>query len=176
MRNRFALATPRCSGLFVVVLAACDTDAGPTPDAALTAPDAALTNMDDMRDAQAAVDYFPTKPLCANEIAYPPVGGDEICALQVPSLDGSPLDLAKMNLVLRVGGARIMIFDHVADAGACDILQAWHYDDATNPTQLVLCPQACSLASSDPDSQVQLLIGCDTQCAQTDASCAPSTP
>jgi hypothetical protein len=129
-----------------------------------------------MRDAQPATDHFPTKPLCASEVAYPPVSGDGICALQVPSLDGSAVDFAKVNLVLRVGGARILVFDQVADAEVCGGLQAWYYDDASNPSLLVLCPQACSLAGSDPDSQVQLLTGCDTLCTQTDTGCAPSTP
>jgi hypothetical protein len=128
--------------------------------------------MHEMRDAQATVDYFPTDPLCAGEVAYPAVSGDGICALQVPSPDGSSVDFAKVNLVLRVGGARILVFDQVADSAACDGLQAWHYDDASNPVQLVLCPQACSLAGSDPDSQVQLLTGCDTRCAQSDTGCA----
>jgi hypothetical protein len=154
--NRISFATPRCSALLVVLLAACDTGPGP-------APDAALTDMQEMRDAQPTRDPFQTKPLCASEVAYPAVSGDGICALQVPSRDGSSLDFTKLNLVLRVGGARILVFDQVADSAACDGLQAWHFDDASKPAQLVLCPQACSLASSDPDSQVQLLTGCDSQ-------------
>jgi hypothetical protein len=163
--------------VLVMLFAACDSEPG-SPDAAPSDPlnDAAVGDVRRMPDVRTTVDYFPTQPFCASEVAYPPVSGDGICALQVPSPDAAPVDFAKMNLILRVGGARVVVFDHVADAAACARLQAWHYDDASYPAQLVLCPEACSLAGSDPDSQVELVVGCDTRCAPADTGCASAAP
>lgn len=172
MTRPFAAAPPRFPALLVALLAACDTEPRPAP----TVPDAGVTEAEPPRDAQAVIDYFPTKPLCTTEVGYPPVSGDGICSVQVPTPDASALDFAKLNLILRVGGARIAIFDHVADPAACGRLQAWYYDDASSPSALVLCEEACFLAGSDPDSQVELVSGCDTRCAQGDTRCAPSAP
>jgi hypothetical protein len=172
-----------CSVLLVLVLAACDTDTRTEPestrDAALAnvGDDGALDDTPEMRDAQASpIAYFATKPLCASEVAAALVGGDGICSLQVPSPDASQLEFAKVNLILRVGGARVQVFEHVSDSIACGALQAWHYDDASNPARLVLCTEACALASSDPDTQIELVLGCDTRCVGADKRCETSSP
>jgi hypothetical protein len=125
-----------------------------------------------MPDAQVPSYDTSGDPICADESAYPSVSGDSTCLLHIPSPDASALDFDKVNLTLRIGGARVLVFVRVADLAACGDLQAWHYDDAADPAQIVLCPRACDLTLSDPDSQLQVVVGCDTQCAETDAGCA----
>ncbi|NUP04745.1 MAG: hypothetical protein HOW73_01660 [Polyangiaceae bacterium] len=39
---------------------------------------------------------------------------------------------------------------------------AWHYDDPANPTQIVLCPGACSTISADTGGVVKIVVGCTT--------------
>jgi hypothetical protein len=167
VKSQFASATSRRSVLLVLVCAACDTDTVPrlARDAALmnAADDAELADPPEMRDAHDAIDYFATEPLCESEVTSKSVGGDGICSVQVPSSDASSVDFGMVNLFLRVGGARIVLFQHVADLLACGALQAWHYDDASHPSQLVLCPEACLLAMSDPDTQIEIVLGCDGQ-------------
>lgn len=168
MTSQFASATARCSTLLVLLVVACDTGSGAEPgstlDAGLTdAADDAALDAPELRDAHAAIDYFATEPLCESEVETRPYGGVGICSLQVPTLDASSVDFAKVNMILRVGGARVQLFQHVDDALACGTRQAWHYDDASNPARLLLCPEACSVASSDPDTQIQIVLGCDTR-------------
>lgn len=175
MRKRFTATTLRRALRVTLLLAACDGGAGSLPDAA-DAADGGPASMEEVRDARTAIEHFPTTPLCVGEVAYPPVSGDGICSLQVPVADASSLDFAKMNLILRVGGARVVVFAQIADAASCARLQAWHFDDPENPAALVLCPEACSLAGSDPDSQVELVTGCDTRCAETGSICSSAAP
>ena len=153
------------SALLIVLLSACDPSRG-------SAPDTGSSDAHPMRDAQVRIDDSSGKPICAEETAYPGVAGDSTCSLQAPAPDASAVDFGKVNLTLRIGGARVLVFIYVADPAACGDRQAWHYDDASDPSHIVLCPQACSLATSDPDSQLQVVVGCDSRCVQSDAGCA----
>ena len=159
--TRFASTHLRHTASFVLLFSACDTN----PESAADAAPAHETC-----DAQVRIDDSSGKPICASETAYPGVTGDSTCSLPAPSA----ADIDKVNLTLRIGGARVLVFNNVADAASCRDLQAWHYDAARNPSKIVLCPQTCSLATSDPDSQLQVVAGCDTRRAQTDAGCAPA--
>jgi hypothetical protein len=52
-------------------------------------------------------------------------------------------------------------FPRVNDAGSCGTTVAWHYDDAADPTAIVLCPAACTAVTAGP-GMVQVRLGCAT--------------
>lgn len=39
----------------------------------------------------------------------------------------------------------------------------WTYDDEANPTQIVLCPSACNMATGDADARIHVAYGCEVK-------------
>jgi hypothetical protein len=86
-----------------------------------------------------------------------------------------PIDPAKINVTFTPASGMAATLPQVADAGACSNASGWHYDTAQPPTRIMLCPSACDLVQSDPDGELQVLIGCDT-CAGLDVDCGGEVP
>jgi hypothetical protein len=39
----------------------------------------------------------------------------------------------------------------------------WHYDSATDPTRIIVCPQTCDTITAIPNATVHVLFGCATE-------------
>lgn len=82
------------------------------------------------------------------------------CELAMPAPPaGQTLDTNKVNVSLTAGGATSTL---TYDA-ACASGQGWHYDNASAPTKIVMCPSTCDAVKKDPASKIQILFGCSVQ-------------
>lgn len=87
------------------------------------------------------------------------------CTVPLPSPpDDMLLDPDQVNVVIR-GVTDTTTVPRVADAAACDERGGWHYDDESDPTEVVLCPASCDLARAElgPDGTgLEVRFGCDS--------------
>lgn len=76
--------------------------------------------------------------------------------------DGQTLDPTKVNVELTTN-SNTNALGYVDTAAACgSSTDAWHYDDAATPTEIVLCPATCTEAQSADDAAVAIQFGCAT--------------
>lgn len=73
------------------------------------------------------------------------------------------------------GSGAAATFLQVPAEAACGSSSAWFYDRPDAPTRITLCPHACETVRSDPDAQLEILIGCAT-CGGLDMDCGTGTP
>jgi hypothetical protein len=91
------------------------------------------------------------------------------CAFAIPPMPSGQIDFAKVNFHLDgAGGAEDL--PYVGSAAACGMTAGWYYDaDPKNggtPTQVILCPAACTKVKSDAKAKVSLTFGCQTKVIQ----------
>jgi len=97
----------------------------------------------------------------ALSMALTQITGMITCAYTIPQVAGRPVDPTKVNVQITIGaGGTPQAVGKVANMAACGSLGGWYYDNDTMPTQILLCPQTCTLLKSDPNSSVQVLYGC----------------
>ena len=54
------------------------------------------------------------------------------------------------------------VVDVIASAD-CATGEGWHYDDASAPTRIVLCPGTCAAVRGDSHARIDVLLGCKTK-------------
>ncbi|MFO0569952.1 MAG: hypothetical protein U0263_30175 [Polyangiaceae bacterium] len=69
------------------------------------------------------------------------------CSLPLPTPKTGTLDPAKVNVAVVDGSTTTPLYK-VAGAASCDQNGGWYYDDAQNPTHVLLCPASCSAAQA----------------------------
>jgi hypothetical protein len=75
---------------------------------------------------------------------------------------GQTIDPGHVN-VDYVGGGATTPLGYVSGAAECTTHQnAWYYDDASNPTKIIACPDTCSLVQSAQAVSVTVKFGCAT--------------
>jgi hypothetical protein len=77
-----------------------------------------------------------------------------------PPPAGDALDPDKVNLEFTPPGAQAQVFPRAAGETACAQSMAWFYDDPGAPTQIRMCPAACSAIGAGGTIEIQL--GCET--------------
>ena len=81
------------------------------------------------------------------------------CVLTYPKAEAE--DPTKVVVTYTPMGAASQTLTQVTDVSKCDsIPNAWYYDDAANPTKIILCPTTCTTANSAANSKIQALVGC----------------
>ena len=88
------------------------------------------------------------------------------CSFTIPTPSGGMFDPNMVNVEYTPGGsATPQVIGKVNDAASCPAapVLAWYYDNNTNPTQIVLCPDACSVVSSDTSGSIEIVLGCPSQ-------------
>ena len=70
-------------------------------------------------------------------------------------------DRDRVNVEHRPDGAAPTSFPRAPDEGSCGGENAWYYDDPASPTQILLCPAACTTVNSTAGS-VDVRFGCDS--------------
>ncbi len=96
------------------------------------------------------------------------VQGSKIsCEYAIPSPGpGQTLDPNKVNVEYSPGGnpPAQQVF-RVNDASECTAGSGqggWYFDDNTNPTKILLCPDTCSAIQTDPNAKIDVKFGCDS--------------
>ncbi len=87
------------------------------------------------------------------------------CIYTLPtSANGRP-DPNKVNVDYEAGsGAASVGLVRVADKNACTgSPNSWYYDNPSNPTSVVLCPDTCAQIGKDQKARVSIALGCDTR-------------
>lgn len=84
------------------------------------------------------------------------------CSYAIPATK-TMLDLGLVNVLFTNGAGTQSLFKNVKGAASCGNELAWYYDDPVKPTQLVMCPTACSLLKQDLAGKVSVVFGCATQ-------------
>lgn len=81
------------------------------------------------------------------------------CEVPIPQEpSGKTFDRTKVNVSVTAGGTSTELTYDATCAGA-----GWRYDDALEPTQIVLCPATCDAAKGDPSSKIDVAFGCETR-------------
>jgi hypothetical protein len=83
------------------------------------------------------------------------------CNYKIPAPQaGSTTDFTKVNVQFSSGGKKT-IFPQVASKAACPSSgNAWYYDNAASPTQIILCTATCG--AINVGGEVDVLTGCQT--------------
>jgi hypothetical protein len=87
------------------------------------------------------------------------------CELPLPAPPaGKKLDPDKVNVQFTGTGQAAMPLKY---GTACSGDTAWHYDDATKPTKVLLCDDTCGTVKADPTGKLDVVFGCvDRQVVQ----------
>jgi hypothetical protein len=84
------------------------------------------------------------------------------CEMLVPVPTQGELDPNQVNVNFIKGDGSIQTLGRVNDAASC-VPGAWYYDNNTAPTQIILCPQTCSMVQADPNGKIKVLLGCSSK-------------
>ena len=86
-------------------------------------------------------------------------------SLPLPPADQT-LDLTKINVIFVDGNGEGTLIGKVESSAGCgSVEQAWYYDDATNPTKVLVCPQTCTWIQGDSEARIDVKVGCQTEVA-----------
>jgi hypothetical protein len=86
------------------------------------------------------------------------------CSYLIPQPpNGEMINFGQINVSYTPGGGSPETIPKVDGPGSCppDGL-AWYYDEPNAPTQIMLCPNACTVLSQDTEGSVEIVVGCDT--------------
>ena len=80
------------------------------------------------------------------------------CSYEIPEdvLDGD-VQITEVNVAITVGGAT----ETIPRNDDCDG-PGWRYDDPSDPSEIVLCPESCEALRSDPEGLLEIVLGCAT--------------
>lgn len=86
------------------------------------------------------------------------------CAFLVPQPDsGEDINFGQVNVSYTPSAGDEQTVPYVQSAANCPASGlGWYYDDALNPTQILLCSDTCSTISADTGGSVKIVVGCDT--------------
>jgi hypothetical protein len=86
------------------------------------------------------------------------------CSYVIPEpAGGETINFDLVNVSYTPGGGMPQTIPKVGSAADClPGKLAWYYDDNLNPTQIVLCPDACTTISADTMGSVDIVLGCET--------------
>jgi hypothetical protein len=115
----------------------------------------------DVGDGNAAAFQSAMASIVGQSTVYHPLP----CTYLVPPPPaGQTLDPAKVNLSFSTTGADPVRVFKVDSAQACDPAQGgWYYDNATQPTQVLLCQKSCTDIEGKPGVTVNVEFGCATE-------------
>jgi len=91
------------------------------------------------------------------------------CNFSVPmaTMGGTPIDPTLLNVNYTSGTGTVVPLVKVADAASCGTEPAWYYDNEAMPTEILLCPTACTTVTADANAQIQILAGCKPRIPMT---------
>ena len=82
------------------------------------------------------------------------------CEFVIPDkVDQGEIDPGNVNVIYTPGGSTD--FQYLYQDATCSS-GGWHYDDASPPTRIILCPSTCEQLKQDLGGTVQIMLGCKT--------------
>jgi hypothetical protein len=111
--------------------------------------------------------------LCAQEfqpifddVAEQVIQGSAIaCEFAIPAPpDGMEFDPMQVNVEFEDDVGATLDIGYVESAAECaNVTNGWYYDDPTDPTQIILCPQTCETVQGFTMAKLFIEFGCATQ-------------
>ena len=83
------------------------------------------------------------------------------CQFDVPP--GDDVEATLVNVCFTPGGGGESTFEKVDGPASCSDGKQWYYDDASLPTQMILCPSTCENVQTDNGGQIEVVFGCPTK-------------
>ena len=85
------------------------------------------------------------------------------CNYKIPLPKSGTPDFSAVNVQFTPSGGSPQVIPQVADKSHCPASgMAWYYDNASAPTQIILCASTCGTVTADSKGQVDVLTGCKT--------------
>ncbi len=86
------------------------------------------------------------------------------CSYEIPPPPaGETLDPGLVNVVYTSGGGTETQIPNVPGGlPDCDAQGGWYFDDAANPTEVIVCPATCTVLQADTAGKVDVVFGCET--------------
>jgi hypothetical protein len=85
------------------------------------------------------------------------------CEFVIPPADpGLTIDYSRVNVSFSDASMSSSTFVFVGDASGCAQApdHGWYYDNAQNPTKVILCEQTCDAVRADSTGEVDVVFGC----------------
>ncbi len=85
-----------------------------------------------------------------------------VCQFAVPTAEpGQVLDFNKVNLTFTEQTSSVSYL-YVKSKDRCSLapFNGWYYDNATDPTEIILCDGACDVVRNSTDGQINIVVGC----------------
>ncbi len=86
------------------------------------------------------------------------------CSYLIPEPPaGEEIDFGAVNVSYTPSGGQPQTIPQASGPGSCmPGSLAWYYDNPSNPTQIVLCPDTCAMLAADDGTTVDVVFGCAT--------------
>lgn len=72
------------------------------------------------------------------------------------------VDPALINVNFTPSSGAKSTLPQVNNEAGCTAAQGWYYDNALNPTRIILCKSTCDAVTADPMAALEILLGCQT--------------
>ncbi len=82
--------------------------------------------------------------------------------MPTPTKD-SGADPALINVNFTPSSGAKSTLTQVANEAGCATTAGWYYDNAVNPSRIILCKSTCDTVTADPMASLQILLGCPTE-------------
>lgn len=83
------------------------------------------------------------------------------CEYEIPEITDATILYDKVNVTFREGQEPPNTVAYVTNEGLCHS-GGWHYDSASAPTSIVLCPSTCESLHQLDEVEVEVVYGCET--------------
>lgn len=81
------------------------------------------------------------------------------CEFLMPTTDAGAIDQDKVEMKYTPGGGTEQTLPRVDAQGNC-AGDGWYYDNNSNPSKLILCPDSCNKVKADTQGKVDVSLGC----------------
>lgn len=87
------------------------------------------------------------------------------CAWTIPAPPvGETLDPNKVNVALTDASGDEHLLGHVDAVADCAAVEhGWYYNDAVNPSAVLVCPQTCAWIQGLVEAKIEIFFGCETE-------------
>ena len=83
------------------------------------------------------------------------------CQFDLPS--GDNVEPTLVNACFTPEGGGESTLEKIDGPASCSNGKQWYYDDASLPTQIILCPSTCESVQTDNGGQMEIVFGCPTE-------------
>jgi len=85
------------------------------------------------------------------------------CSFAIPASSSSQsISVDAVNVCYAAAGAEAETIPQASQTEGCDSGQGWHYDDPSDPSEIILCPDSCAKAQSHDEGRIDVVFGCET--------------